>query len=346
MLVPGKFLDILALSAGDAAVLAGVELSNPQLASVNLLGVASLENASVGDLTFVTSKSLPVLNVPLRAAAVVCLPDCVASVPQNVAVLVSPKPKDSFAIIAAAMYPSSLLAQQFFPDPARAFVSASAQIEVGAEICAGAVIANNVSIGSGTVIGPNVSIGQGCQIGRNCQIGAGVTVTHALIGNGVILHPGVQIGQDGFGYVPTKSGLQRMPHIGRVIIQDNVEIGANSTVDRGMLDDTVIGEGTKIDNLVQIAHNVRIGRNCVIAGLCGISGSVTVGDWVMLGGSVGLADHVTIGDGAQIAARAGVMNDVPSGEKWAGAPAQPIREFFREVAALRRLARDKKGGKL
>jgi UDP-3-O-[3-hydroxymyristoyl] glucosamine N-acyltransferase len=127
-----------------------------------------------------------------------------------------------------------------------------------------------------------------------------------------------------------------MPHIGRVIIQDNVEIGANTTIDRGMLDDTIIGEGTKIDNLVQIAHNVRIGRNCVIAGL---------GDWVMLGGSVGLADHVTIHDRAQIMARSGVMHDVPAGEKWGGTPAQPARAWFREVAAARALARDKKGSK-
>jgi UDP-3-O-[3-hydroxymyristoyl] glucosamine N-acyltransferase len=345
MSVPGKFLDVVPMCAGDAAALAGIELARPELGSVTLGGIASLEAASAGDLTFITSKSIPASEKPLRAAAIICLPECALSVPDGIAVLISAKPKNSFAVIAAAMYPSSLQAWQFSSDPVNAFIADSAKIEAGAQICAGAVVAEHVSIGTGTVIGPNVSIGQGCQIGRNCQIGAGVTIMHTLIGNGVILHPGVQIGQDGFGYVPGKSGLQKMPHIGRVIIQDNVEIGANSTLDRGMLDDTVIGEGTKIDNLVQIAHNVRIGRNCVIAGLCGISGSVTLGDWVMLGGSAGLADHVTIGDGAQIAARAGVMNDVPAGEKWAGAPAQPLREFFREVAAVRGLVKDKKGAK-
>lgn len=342
---PGKFIDVVPLSADEAAALANVEQARPELGSVRLLGAASLDQASAEDLTFIASKSFPKSDLPLRAAAVICTAECAPSIPAGIAVLISAKPKDSFVLIVAAMYPSSLAARQFPFAERTAFVAASAKIEAGVMICAGAVIGENVSIGSGTVIGPNASIGQGCQIGRDCQIGAGVTITHALIGDGVITHPGVRIGQDGFGYVPGKSGLQKVPHIGRVIIQNNVEIGANSTIDRGMLDDTVIGEGTKIDNLVQIAHNVRIGRNCVIAGLCGLSGSVTLGDWVMLGGSVGLADHIEVGDGAQIAARSGVMNNVPAGEKWAGAPAQPLRDFFREVAAIRGLTKDKKGAK-
>jgi UDP-3-O-[3-hydroxymyristoyl] glucosamine N-acyltransferase len=342
MSVPGKFIDIVPLSAGEAASLANIELADTGHSSALLTGAASLEGASSGDLTFVTSKALPDIGKPLRAAAVICLPECVSSIPEGIAVLISARPKDSFATVTAAMYPSSQLAAQFGPDENHAFISATATIEPGVKICAGAVIGESVSIGEGTVIGPNATIGQNCQIGRNCQIGAGVTVTHALIGNGVILNPGVRIGQDGFGYVPIRSGLQKIPHVGRVIIQDSVEIGANSSVDRGMLDDTVIGEGTKIDNLVQIGHNVRIGRNCVIAALCGLSGSVRLGDWVMVGGSVGLADHISIGDRAQIAARSGVMNDVPAGEKWGGTPAQPVKDFFREVSALRKLARDRK----
>ncbi|MGO4833705.1 UDP-3-O-(3-hydroxymyristoyl)glucosamine N-acyltransferase, partial [Rhizobiaceae sp. 2RAB30] len=132
-----------------------------------------------------------------------------------------------------------------------------------------------------------------------------------------------------------------IPQIGRVIMQNDVEIGANTTVDRGAMGDTVIGEGTKIDNLVQIAHNVRIGRGCVIAGHCGLSGSVTMGDFVMLGGRVGIADHITIGDRVQIAASSGLMHDVPSGERWAGSPARPMREFFKEVAAIRSLMKPK-----
>ena len=168
------------------------------------------------------------------------------------------------------------------------------------------------AIGTGTIIAPNAVVGRGCRIGRNCYVGPNAVVQYALLGDRVIVHAGAKIGQDGFGFTFGKSGPERIPQIGRVIIQDNVEIGANSTIDRGALDDTVIGENTKIDNLVQIAHNVRIGRNCVIAGLTGISGSVTVGDNVMVGGGVGIADHLTIGIGAQLAARSGFMHDVPA----------------------------------
>ena len=156
------------------------------------------------------------------------------------------------------------------------------------------------------------------RIGRDCSIGATVTVSHALIGDRVIIHPGVRIGQDGFGFAMGPQGHLKVPQIGRVIIQDDVEIGANSTIDRGANRDTVIGEGTKIDNLVQIAHNVVIGRHCVIVAQVGISGSTTLGDFVALGGQVGVTGHLRIGAGAQIAATSGVMSDVPPGARWGG----------------------------
>jgi UDP-3-O-[3-hydroxymyristoyl] glucosamine N-acyltransferase len=188
-------------------------------------------------------------------------------------------------------------------------------------------------------------VGRNSQIGRNAYVGPNATVQYALIGNNVIIHAGAKIGQDGFGFVAGRGGPERIPQIGRVVIQDNVEVGANSTIDRGAMADTVIGENTKIDNLVQIAHNVRIGRGCIIAGLTGISGSVTIGDNVLMGGGVGLADHVVIGDRAQLAARSGFMHDVPAGEVWAGYPAKPMKEAMREFAMIRRLAqvRPKKG---
>jgi UDP-3-O-[3-hydroxymyristoyl] glucosamine N-acyltransferase len=172
-------------------------------------------------------------------------------------------------------------------------------------------------------------------------IGAGATIVHALIGDKVVIHAGARIGQDGFGYLPGPRGHGKVPQVGRVIIQNEVEVGANTTIDRGAIRDTVIGEGTKIDNLVQIAHNVEIGRHCVLASHTGVSGSVTVGDFVMMGGRVGIADNVTIGTGAMLAAGSGVMSNVPPGAKWGGSPAGPAREWLKGVAAVRRLANRK-----
>jgi UDP-3-O-[3-hydroxymyristoyl] glucosamine N-acyltransferase len=200
------------------------------------------------------------------------------------------------------------------------------------------VIGHGVELGAGTIIGPNAVIGPGVRVGRDGSVGASTTILAALIGDRVIIHPGCRIGQDGFGYLGGASGHQKVPQIGRVIIQDDVEIGANSTVDRGAMNDTVIGEGTKVDNLVQIAHNVVIGRHCVLAAQTGISGSCTLGDNVMTGGQVGLADHLVIGSGAALGAKAGVMHDVPARARWLGAPAKPVKQFFRETAALERLA--------
>jgi len=217
-------------------------------------------------------------------------------------------------------------------------VHPTARIESGVIIDPGAVIGPRAEIGAGTVIGPTALIGPGVRIGRDCVIGAGATLVHTLIGDRVIIHACTRVGQDGFGYVPGAAGHGKVPQVGRVIIMDGVEIGANATIDRGAIRDTVIGEGTKIDNLVQIAHNVEIGRHCVLAAHTGISGSCTIGDYVMMGGRVGLADNITVGSGAMIGAAAGVMTDVPAGEKWVGTPAMPMKEFFKGVAALRKIA--------
>ena len=195
-----------------------------------------------------------------------------------------------------------------------------------------AVVAAGAEIGAGSVIASGAAIGPGTRIGRNCHIGHAATVQHALVGNNVVIHPGARIGQDGFGYVPGPRGLDKVPQVGRVIIQDHVEIGAGTTIDRGAIDDTVIGEGTKIDNLVQIAHNVRIGRYCVIVAQVGIAGSATLGDGVMIGGAAGINGHVTVGDGAQIAALSGVAGDVPPGVRWGGQPARPMRGFLLDAA--------------
>ncbi|MGA8824028.1 MAG: UDP-3-O-(3-hydroxymyristoyl)glucosamine N-acyltransferase, partial [Pseudolabrys sp.] len=224
---------------------------------------------------------------------------------------------------------------------AGAHVDKSARIEDGVTIEPGAVVGARVEVGSGTVIGANAVIGAEVRIGRDCSIGAGTTITDTLIGDKVIVHPGCKIGQDGFGFVMGASGHVKVPQVGRVIIQDHVEIGAGTTVDRGAIRDTVIGEGTKIDNLVQVGHNVSIGRHCVVVAQSGISGSSTLEDFVVLGARVGLNNNVTIGEGAQIAAISVVHGDVPPGARWGGTPAKPVKQWFREMMILERLARQK-----
>jgi UDP-3-O-[3-hydroxymyristoyl] glucosamine N-acyltransferase len=202
----------------------------------------------------------------------------------------------------------------------------------------GAVVGPHAEIGSGTVIGAQTVVGPQVRIGRDCSIGPGATVLHALIGNRVILHPGVRVGQDGFGFAMGPRGHRKVAQIGRVIIQDDVEIGANCTIDRGASRDTIIGEGTKIDNLVQVGHNVVIGRHCVIVAQVGISGSTVLEDFVVIGGQVGIVGHIRIGKGAQIAASSNVNSDVPPGVRWGGTPAKPVRDWFREITAVKNLA--------
>src|SRR6185312_3807823 len=284
----------------------------------------------------------------LRAAAVLCTPDISALTPSGIAVLVTPKPQVAFAQVGRLLFPTAATPGTMTGETGispRAYVDGSAKLEDGVIVEAGAVIGPGVAIGTGTIIGPNAVNAANTQIGRDCYVGPNASVQCAFVGNRVVIHSGASIGREGFGFVGGARGPERIPQIGRVIVQDDVEIGANTTVDRGTMADTIIGEGTKIDNLVQIAHNVRIGRGCIIAGHCGLSGSVTLGDFVMLGGRVGIADHISIGAGAQVAASSGLMHDIPAGERWAGLPAQPTREFFRELSLIRSLARGRKGDK-
>jgi UDP-3-O-[3-hydroxymyristoyl] glucosamine N-acyltransferase len=217
----------------------------------------------------------------------------------------------------------------------------SAVIEPGAIVEPGAIIGPEARIGSATTIAAGAVIGYRVHVGRDCFIGPNASLTHALLGNHVTVHAGVAIGQDGFGFAMGLGGHLKLPQIGRVVIQDHVEIGANTTIDRGALHDTVIGEGTKIDNLVQIGHNVVIGRHCIIVAQTGISGSAELGDFVALGGQVGILGHVKIGSGAQIAASSNVRGDVPPGARWGGTPAKPVRLWFRELTLLRKLAERK-----
>lgn len=209
-----------------------------------------------------------------------------------------------------------------------------------------AFVAGTASVGTGTVIGAHVYIGPGVVIGDGCLLEPGVVITHALLGKNITVSTGAAIGQAGFGFVPSGEGPVAFPQLGRVILEDDVCIGANSTIDRGALNDTVIGQGSKIDNLVHIAHNVRLGRNCIIAAQTGISGGCILGDNVFAGGQVGLADHLTIGDNAKLAAGCGLMRDVPPGEKWGGRPGRRASEWLRETATLAKISGKRNTGQL
>lgn len=331
-------------TAAEVAEITGAALRDAADAGVEISAIASLAEAVPGALVFLASKKGASALPGLRAAAILCAAPFADQVPPGIAVLVTSSPQRAFATIGRLLYPAAAAPVALTGETGispRAFVDATASLEAGVIVEAGAVIGPGAAIGAGTIVAPNAVVGRNCRIGRNCHVGPGAVVQYALIGNGVVIHAGAKIGQDGFGFAVGKSGPERVPQIGRVVIQDNVEVGANTTIDRGALGDTVIGENTKIDNQVQIAHNVRIGRNCVIAGRTGISGSVTVGDGAMMGGGVGLADHLSIGAGAQLAAGSGFMHDVPAGEIWAGFPAKPIGTFMREVAAVGRMVRRK-----
>src|SRR5262249_38147899 len=250
------------------------------------------------------------------------------------------EPYRAFVTVARALFPTAHRPSSLFRATgvgAGATVHATAQLERDVTVDPGVVIGPGAEIGAGTVVAANAGIGPGVRIGRNCSIGAGVTLVHALIGDRVIIHPGCRIGQDGFGFLPDRAGPIKIPQTRRVIIQDDVEIGANTTIDRGGSRDTVIGEGTKIDNLVQIGHNCSIGRHCFIVSQTGISGSVEVGDYAKLGGQVGVADHLVIGAGTTLLARSGVITDVPADVTWGGFPARPFREWLKSAVVLARM---------
>jgi UDP-3-O-[3-hydroxymyristoyl] glucosamine N-acyltransferase len=256
--------------------------------------------------------------------------------------LVVREPYRAFAKIAAAFFPQSMRPQSLFGATgvsAGAFVHPSAKLEAGVVVDPGAIIGPGAEIGAGTIICANAVIGPGVTIGRDAAIAANVSITHSHLGNRVIIHAGCNIGQDGFGFAMGPQGHGKVPQVGRVIIQDDVEIGAGTCVDRGMNRDTVIGEGTKIDNQVQVGHNVTIGRHCVIVAQVALAGSCKLEDFVVIGGQAGVIGHATVGMGAQIAGTSAVGRDVPRGERWGGTPARPIREYFKTMTALDRLVR-------
>lgn len=329
-MIDSRFYDRLApLTSSELADL--ISTPRPDLER-SFSGLASLEAAGPNDIAYCADKAHAGALAATRAGMVITLPALVSRAPDTTQCLSTAHPAQAFALAARRLTaPKSSAGAALGVHP-------EARVEPGALISPGASIGPGAEIGSGTRIAPGAVIGPGVAIGRDSIIGANASIHFALIGDRVTLSAGVVIGESGFGVAAGPAGLMDLPHLGRVVIQDGVSIGANSCVDRGFLGDTVIGEGTKIDNLVQVAHNVRIGRYCVLAAHTGISGSVTIGDGCQLGGRVGIADHVTIGPGVRLAAASGVAGDVPAGETWAGYPARPRWQWLRETVWLSRAA--------
>ncbi len=319
---------------------AGVNVPDGASGEATIADVASLTGAGPQHLTFLSGASAAKQFAQSKAGFVfVSQTDAKHPAPQGTTLIAADSVQHAFAEIAALFYPDH--SQVAWPQTSA--VDPSAQVSKDALLGPGVVIGANAEIGDNVRIGPNTVIGPGVAIGRNSEIGANVTITHSYVGDDVLILHGAQIGQPGFGFASDRRGHKKIPQLGRVIIQDRVEIGSCTTVDRGALGDTVIGEGTKIDNLVQIGHNNRLGRHDMIVGQVGISGSCELGDFVVLGGQVGFADHVRVGDGARFAARSGVApGEYAGGQDWGGAPAVPAREWMRQLGAIALLGKRRK----
>ena len=319
---------------GELADLVGAELLDATVRDRQIDDVASLHKATASQITFLSNAKYIDMLAGSQAGA--CLLEAKYSdkAPHGMAVLVCANPYLAYAIICEAFYKVP---------PEEWTVADSAVIDPTAEI------GKDCRIESGVIIGPYVKIGDHCRIGAGSVIERGVTIgprthianqvsiSYSIIGSDCIIHPGVRLGQDGFGFAFDGKRHRKVPQLGRVIIGNDVEIGANSCIDRGSGGDTSIGDGCKIDNLVQIGHNVELGRGCIIVAQVGISGSTQMHDFVVAGGQAGFAGHLTIGAGAQIAAQSGVIRDIPARETFGGYPAVPVRDWHRQSAALRKL---------
>jgi UDP-3-O-[3-hydroxymyristoyl] glucosamine N-acyltransferase len=334
-----RFYEVLApASTSELVALTGARVAGEAGSERVIAGVGSLASATADDLSFCAAvRHLGSLETTLAGVCFVTAA-LASSAPRSCMALITGFPQAAYAQAANRLVRPRGYGSSVSP------VDPSATLEDGVIVSPGARVGPGVRIGAGTVIGPGAFIGPGVMIGRDGYIGPGAVVGFALLGDRVRVHAGAIIGEPGFGAAPGPKGVVDVPQLGRVILQDGVTVGANSCIDRGAFDDTVVGENTKIDNLVQIAHNVVIGRNCLLAAQTGISGTTVIEDGCMLGGRVGISDHLTIGAGARLAAASGVMKNVPAGETWGGTPARPMGRWMRETATLARMTKRRPRG--
>jgi UDP-3-O-[3-hydroxymyristoyl] glucosamine N-acyltransferase len=321
------------LTAAGVAELVGGNLVGD--GSAGIRGIAPLDRATRSDLSFLGAPKYATAFATTQAGVVLVAPELAEAAGDVPARVIVAKPMEALLSLLPRFHREPTAPVGVHPSAV-----IGARVRLGANVSVGpyAVLGDDVKLGAGTVIGAHCAINAGVEIGEASLLYPSVTVySGSRIGNRVTLHAGARIGSDGFGYVQQGGAHLKIPHVGRCLIEDDVEIGANTTIDRGSIDDTVVGAGTKVDNLVQIAHNVRIGRACLIMAQVGIAGSVRVEDGAMLLGQVGVSGHHTIGKRAVVAAQAGVFGDIPAGETWSGYPARPHKEALRAQAALFKL---------
>ena len=313
-------------------------ISGPIVPETMYSDVAPLDTAVSHHVSFLDNTRYTDAFRVSRAGVCIIRPEYADTAPAGMALLTTPDPYRAYAKAATAFYPLPMASGEISP---AAQIDDSAEIGEGTDIAAGAVISARAKIGARCRIGENSVIGSGVILGDHGSVGACASLAYCEIGAWVLIYPGVRIGQDGFGFAPGAEGHLKVPQLGRVIIGDDVEIGANSTIDRGSGPDTIIGSGVRIDNLVQIGHNVQIGQGCILVSQVGVSGSTEIGDFAVLAGQVGVAGHLKIGAGAKIAAQGGAIQDVPPGAEVGGTPTVPVRQWLRTAAYMNKLMKKK-----
>ncbi len=327
------------VSLAQLAARTGAELYDPASGDYIIEAVAALDVAGDSQISFLDNAKYRDQFRATKAGACIVHPDMVENAPSGVRLLLSKSPYKSYALAAQVLYP------EVRPE---AGISKLASVHPSAKIGSNVVIGDFVTIGEQAEIGegcwiePHAHVGSGVVLGAHCRIGVHACVTHSVFGHHVRVYTGARIGQDGFGFAIDPSGFVKVPQLGRVVIGDHVEIGANTTIDRGASGDTTIGSGTWIDNLVQIAHNVKIGRACILVAQSGVAGSTELGDFVVLAGQVGVAGHLKIGSMVKVAAQSGVTKNIPAKEEWMGYPAMPMKRYLRQAVLLNKMVERKK----